>query len=108
MVGLQGVETVQWPQHELSELAGLQDWRLLIGRHLLTIQLALLLAVVWLAPNSHQILGHFSPALARVQEADMRWLRWRPNGAWLLAFLVVLWVCLMHLHRETRFLYFQF
>ena len=108
MVGLQGVETVQWPQHELSELAGLQDWRLLIGRHLLTLQLALLLAVVWLAPNSHQILGHFSPALARVQEADMRWLRWRPNGAWLLAFLVVLWVCLMHLHRETRFLYFQF
>ena len=53
MAGLQGVEAVQWPHQELSEMGELQDWRLLMGRHLLAIQLALLLAVVWLAPNSH-------------------------------------------------------
>jgi hypothetical protein len=108
MAGLQGVEAVQWPHQELSEMGELQDWRLLMGRHLLAIQLALLLAVVWLAPNSHQILGHFSPALARVQEAGVQWLRWRPSWGWLIAFLAVLWICLMHLHRESRFLYFQF
>jgi len=35
-------------------------------------------------------------------------LRWRPSWGWLIAFLAVLWICLMHLHRESRFLYFQF
>ena len=70
--------------------------------------LVLLLLIVWLAPNTHQILGRFSPALARTDEARVRWLRWKPNSPWLGVLLVTLFFCLIHLHRETRFLYFQF
>lgn len=108
MAGLQGVEVWQWPGEVWREVGGLAAWRLLVGRHLLALYLVLLLAIVWLAPNAHQILGHFSPALARVQEARQPWLRWKPSLPWLAVFLVTLVFCLAHLHRETRFLYFQF
>ncbi len=106
MAGLQGVE----PLGSGLELAwsGELPWRVLAGRHLQAVYLVLLLAIVWLAPNSHQILGDFSPALARPQEARPAWMRWRPNAAWLAAILAVLFLCLANLHRETRFLYFQF
>lgn len=106
MAGLRGVEPMG-PSLGLA-LAGDLPWRECVGRHLPVLQLALLLAIVWLAPNSHQILGQFSPALARPGEAQPAWMRWRPNAAWLVATLLVLLVCLFHLHRETRFLYFQF
>ncbi|MGP1628595.1 MAG: MBOAT family O-acyltransferase [Giesbergeria sp.] len=108
MAGLQGFEVWQWPGSVLREVGGPEAWRLLLGRHLLALYLVLLLVIVWLAPNSHQILGHFSPALARAQEARLPWLRWKPSIAWLGVFLVTLFFCLIHLHRETRFLYFQF
>ncbi|WP_230681631.1 hypothetical protein [Paracidovorax cattleyae] len=106
MAGLRGVEPLGGALG--LTLDGALPWRVLAGRHLLVVYLALLLAIVWLAPNSHQILGQFSPALARPQEARPAWMRWRPNAAWLAATLAVLFLCLANLHRETRFLYFQF
>ena len=106
MAGANGMEDIR------ASFAGLMGGdappSLWIGRNLQAVYLVLLLAIVWLAPNSHQILGHCSPALAKPQEATPAWLRWRPNGAWLAATLVVLFLCLVNLHRETRFLYFQF
>jgi len=35
-------------------------------------------------------------------------MRWRPNVAWLAVMLVLLAFCLVNLHKEARFLYFQF
>lgn len=108
MVGARGVETLPalWPV--ATALPAGDAWRLLAGHHLQVLLLALLLALTFLAPNAHQILGRFSPALARAQEAPQAVLRWRPNLAWLAATLLVLFVCLVNLHKETRFLYFQF
>lgn len=108
MAGLQGFEAWQWPGGLLREVGGIEGWRLLLGRNLLAVYLVLLLLIVWLAPNTHQILGRFSPALARTDEARVRWLRWKPSLPWLGVLLVTLFFCLIHLHRETRFLYFQF
>ena len=108
MAGWRGVEALEWPGALLHEVGLWEAWRLVAGRHVLAVYLALLLLIVWLAPNTHEILGRFSPALARTQEAPVAWLRWRPSAAWLAALLLVLGLCLLHLHRETRFLYFQF
>lgn len=108
MLGLHGFADIDASLQALHAADALGAWHLAIGRHLQALHLVLLLAIVWLAPNSHQILGRFSPALAKVQEAPQRWLRWRPSIAWLAVTLVLLFLCLTHLHRETRFLYFQF
>jgi hypothetical protein len=67
-----------------------------------------LLGIAWFTPNAHQILGRYSPALFKPQEAPRAFMRWRPNTAWLVAMLVLLFLCLVNLHKETRFLYFQF
>ena len=106
MVGLRGAEDI--PYAFSAWVSGDIGWRILLGRHLLAFYLAGLLVIVWAAPNAHQILGHFSPALARVQEAQPAWLRWRPNLVWLMVSLAMLFLCIINLHRETRFLYFQF
>ncbi len=106
MAGANGMEDIRASWAGL--IAGDAPPSLWLGRNLQAVYLVLLMSIVWLAPNSHQILGHWSPALAKPQEATPAWLRWRPNGVWLAATLVVLFLCLVNLHRETRFLYFQF
>jgi alginate O-acetyltransferase complex protein AlgI len=65
-----------------------------------------LLAVVWLMPNSTQIVGHlyelyFSDVPKRANLAVMRWA-WAPICGCVLA------LCLMSLTRVSEFLYFQF
>lgn len=108
MLGLQGFESADPSFEALRDADTLAAWHLLVSRHLHTVYLVGLLAIVWLAPNSHQILGRFSPALARPQEATPAFMRWRPNTRWLVVLLVLLFFCLANLHRESRFLYFQF
>lgn len=107
MLGMRGVETLE----SLASAQGLafgDAWRLLIGHHLQLVLIVLLLAIVWFTPNAHQILGRYSPAMFKVQEASPAWMRWRPNAAWLGMTLLLLFLCLVNLHKETRFLYFQF
>lgn len=108
MVGLSGVEAIDTAA--LGQLAaqGWAGWQVLAGRHLQAILIVALLAIAWFSPNAHQILGRFSPALARPQEASAAWLRWQPSLRWLAVVLALLLLCLLNLHRETRFLYFQF
>ena len=53
-------------------------------------------------------MGVYSPSLAKPNPAPRAWMRWQPNLAWLLLMLVLLALCLLNLHKETRFLYFQF
>jgi alginate O-acetyltransferase complex protein AlgI len=71
--------------------------------------IAILLAVVWLAPNSQQIMGRVRPALALPDDTPYQGaLLWRP-AAWLAipaALLAVL--CVVNLHKHSEFLYFQF
>jgi hypothetical protein len=71
--------------------------------------IVILLAVVWFAPNTQQIMSRAQPALGVPPNDDAaRWLRWRP-ATWLavpcaaLALLIV-----VNLHKKSEFLYFQF
>ena len=104
MAGLRGTESLYGVGH--VAVMGLGDaWRLLIGHHVQLLYVVLLLAIVWLVPNAHQIMGVYSPALAKPSPAPHAWMRWQPNLPWLLAMLAL---CLSSLHKASRFLYFQF
>jgi len=107
MAGVRGWESME----SLGYLAGMgvaDGWRLLAGHHVQLLYVAVLLAIVWLAPNAHQIMGVYSPALAKPDPAPRTWMRWQPNFQWLLVMLCLLALCLLNLHKESRFLYFQF
>lgn len=107
MIGLHGFEPIAWPALHVDSNA-LSWLRLAMGRVMPAPYLALLLAIAWFAPNSHEWMGRFSPALERASEAAPMALRWSPSWRWTAAVVVVLLVCAAQLHGEVRFLYFQF
>ncbi|TCK33631.1 D-alanyl-lipoteichoic acid acyltransferase DltB (MBOAT superfamily) [Paraburkholderia sp. BL8N3] len=108
MAGMRGIGSLNWPAWGAADM-NLADWlRLVAGRSTLALQIAALLGIVWCMPNSHQLMGRFSPALERAAEGPPAALTWRPSLHWALAMLGVLAVCVAQLHGEVRFLYFQF
>jgi len=107
MTGARGIESLDMSAH-VAGLAVGDAWRVIAGHHMQLIYAVVLLGIAWFAPNSHQILGRWSPALFKPNEAPQPYLRWRPNLAWMAVMLVLLAFCLVNLHKEARFLYFQF
>ncbi|MFJ3463840.1 MBOAT family O-acyltransferase [Achromobacter spanius] len=107
MIGARGIEPLDMSAH-IADLAFGDAWRVIAGHHMQLIYAVVLLGIAWFAPNSHQILGRWSPALFKPNEAPQPYLRWRPNLAWMAVMLVLLAFCLVNLHKEARFLYFQF
>ena len=71
--------------------------------------LVILLAIVWFAPNTQQIMRHAQPALGIPADGDAaRWLQWRP-AAWLaFPFAALAVLIVVNLHKKSEFLYFQF
>jgi alginate O-acetyltransferase complex protein AlgI len=69
--------------------------------------IAPLLAIVWLAPNSQELLANFRPALGTVAGAAHR-SSWQPNWAWATAIGLAVVLCILNLNRPSAFLYFQF
>jgi alginate O-acetyltransferase complex protein AlgI len=69
----------------------------------------ILLAIVWLAPNSQQIMSRARPALGVPKDLLYQGrLLWRP-AIWLAVPTAVLAVlCIVNLHKQSEFLYFQF
>lgn len=78
------------------------------------IWISVLLAIVWLAPNTQQIMARFEPALNVPDDrVSPIWsfLQWRPNYQWgLICGLVALGGLVMMIASEkvSEFLYFQF
>lgn len=108
MAGLHGIEALDWPAWGAANM-GVGEWlHLVAGRSTLALQIAALLVIVWCAPNSHQLMGRFSPALERAAEGLPAALTWRPSLRWSAAMLGMLVFCVAQLHGEVRFLYFQF
>ena len=69
----------------------------------------LLLAIVWFAPNTQQIMARFNPALLIPRDMKpARRLAWRPSVAFGVLVAVVAFASLVNLHRQSEFLYFQF
>ncbi len=69
--------------------------------------LAALLAIVWLAPNTQQIMGDFEPALGRFGAGPSAW-RWRPCAGWGWATGAVACLGVLAVGGTSEFLYFQF
>lgn len=115
MLGLHGLESLQGVMFPLTAFwsggidGGIGDpLRILLERWAQGLMIAVLLAIVWLAPNSNQIMGCYSPALEGVDPAPRAWMRWRPSVVWLLVTFALLFYAMLNLHKTARFLYFQF
>ena len=67
-----------------------------------------LLPVVFLAPNTQQIMHRFSPALDQRADGDNSIFAWSPQWRWIVAMAFVLACGLLSLTQPTEFLYFQF
>lgn len=70
-----------------------------------TLMIGALVAVVWFAPNSQQLLAAWEPALDPV--SGSRW-QWQPTSAWALAVAGLFTLAVLHLSQVTEFIYFQF
>jgi hypothetical protein len=72
----------------------------------MTVLIAVQLAIVWIAPNTQQIMKYYEPALGKAPAGSF--LTWRPRPRWAyacgaLGALAILAVC-----GSSEFLYFQF
>ena len=65
-----------------------------------------LLALVWLAPNTQQIMVGFKPILETVKSTSR--VCWQPNRLWMMITVVGLVFALLRMGRVSEFLYFQF
>ena len=107
MAGAKGLGSSAWPPLDAG-VYGSAWLRLAVGRAMPAPLLALALAIAWFAPNSHEWMGRFSPALERASGAVPARLAWSPSWRWTAAVVLLLLVCAAQLHGEVRFLYFQF
>jgi hypothetical protein len=74
-------------------------------------KIAELLFIVWVLPNTQQIMGRFEPALpSRDKEFGTGWkfLQWQPNWVWLVFTFFLAITSLSQGDKISEFLYFQF
>jgi alginate O-acetyltransferase complex protein AlgI len=69
---------------------------------------AALLPIVFLTPNTQQIMKRFKPALESSESTGGFDLSWLANWRWAFAMSLVLALSLLSLTRPSEFLYFQF
>jgi alginate O-acetyltransferase complex protein AlgI len=70
--------------------------------------LATSFAIVWLTPNSQQLLATFNPSLTKVEPHWPNCFSWKPNFLWALGLSSLFIVCMTKIDNPARFLYFQF
>ena len=117
MLGLNGIVVAQHDAHWLGPLAALlqgvgvrfeDDVPLFFGGPEAAC-LAALLAIVWWAPNTQQIMRRYRPALPPPGGAFARTrIAWRPDLAGVAAMALLAVAALLSLNRTAVFLYYQF
>jgi D-alanyl-lipoteichoic acid acyltransferase DltB (MBOAT superfamily) len=117
--GMAGLNGFTLPDHWLAKWGELGVWLAANGvtfadtrglvRTGLVNWIVILLAVVWLAPNTQQIMHRCRPALGVPEESVRpRLMQWRP-AAWVaVPVALVALAAIANLHRKSEFLYFQF
>jgi len=68
----------------------------------------ILLAVVWFAPNTQQLLAAYRPALALLAGQTPARFTWRPTPICALVTVALALIAIFNLHKQSEFLYFQF
>ena len=68
--------------------------------------LVLLSAIVWLTPNTQQIMANFKPVIEQVAAAGR--LLWKPSRSWMVITAIVLLYAFTEIGKVSEFLYFQF
>jgi alginate O-acetyltransferase complex protein AlgI len=76
------------------------------GRALKWIFVSLL--IVWLAPNTQQIMADFKPALDMPESSRAKRLLWQPSYAWLVASVFCAVFSILSISELSEFIYFQF
>jgi hypothetical protein len=66
------------------------------------------LLIVWLAPNTQQMMAHFKPALHMPKGDAAKRLLWQPSYLWLVASVVCAVFSILSISELSEFIYFQF
>ena len=71
-----------------------------------------MLAVVFIMPNTQQIMHRFKPILAmKLRPEQPRWLpaiEWKPDVFWSVVMAILTIACLLQMSRVSTFIYYQF
>jgi len=70
--------------------------------------MAILLAIVWITPNTQQIMSQFEPALGKPPTNPITWTVWRPTPTWAGICGILLAAGILGIGQTMEFLYFQF
>ena len=65
------------------------------------------LLIVWMAPNTQQIMERIHPALDYQADKGSR-LQWKPDLRWLAAHVLLALFALISISKVSEFIYFQF
>jgi len=98
LFGLHGLDAVLWNLPSTEGGTGAAGWA----------QIAALLAITWLAPNTQQIMAEIKPSLDPVRPPRPGVLQWRPTLPWAIGVGLIFIVSLEGIGRSRSFLYFQF
>jgi alginate O-acetyltransferase complex protein AlgI len=114
MIGINGVAIPAAFKPILGPLASLlESWGVLFplghGAQFLkrVAWIAALLPIVFLFPNSQQILGRYRPGL-NYPAQGRAWIEWRFTAGWAIAGAALAALGILSLSRVSEFLYFQF
>ena len=95
----------------LKGMSGVEEIGSVSSRQLLSLGLAS--AIVWLLPNTQQIMANYDPAIPiyrQIHAPRHDFLAWSPSVSWLLLTAALAWAALARIFtgHESPFLYFNF
>lgn len=117
--GMAGMHGIVWPSQQSGQLGLLAQYFVAAGGRFENTQLfsgvkdlvsiGIMLAIVWLAPNTMQLLRKFKPALG-VEDllTGHHGVVWAPTRLWLVIIVLLAVACILNLAQVSEFLYFQF
>lgn len=92
--------------HMLAGMIGLHGAGTRMPSASMVALIAIQLAIVWVAPNTQQIMQRYEPSLGRAPAGSK--IVWRPSAGWAYAFGILAGLGIVAVGGASEFLYFQF